>query len=307
MRTRLLEYITNRPLMIEPSKGEAIFQLIENWSAGQPQSERPEYEAAEPRAQERVSGGKISVIPITGVIAHRARMVQSTSARAGASTELVGEWFDAAMADSSVGAVVFDIDSPGGDVFGTPELAAKIYNARGKKPIVAVANAYAGSAAFYLGSAAEEFVVTPSGEVGSLGVIVRHMDVSKQAEEKGVRVTHVYAGKHKSEGNPFEALSEDAQGYIQQRVNAYYDAFVSDVATYRSLAAEYVEQNFGQGRMVSAQDALARGMVDKVQTLETTLLELAGKIGESDEFQAKGRPLFHAEYDYLKTTTKGRK
>ena len=86
-------------------------------------------------------------------------------------TEAFGAAFDRAAADSSIGAIVLNIDSPGGSVYGVEELADKIYKARGTKPVYAVANSLAASAAYWIGSAASQLYVTPSGEVGSIGVL----------------------------------------------------------------------------------------------------------------------------------------
>jgi ClpP class serine protease len=83
------------------------------------------------------------------------------------------------MADESIGAIVIQIDSPGGNVAGTPEVARKIYEARGKgKAIIAQADSLMASAAYYIGAAADEIVATPSSEVGSIGVYAVHEDAS---------------------------------------------------------------------------------------------------------------------------------
>src|SRR6185295_35537 len=138
--------------------------------------------AAEPR-----SGGVVAVIPIMGTISHRAEAMQAASG--GTSTEKLSQRFAQAISDPKVRGVVLDIDSPGGTVAGTPELAAQIRAARGSKPIVAFANAQAASAAYWLGAQADEFLVTPSGEVGSIGVFATHEDQSAAAATAGVKMT----------------------------------------------------------------------------------------------------------------------
>jgi signal peptide peptidase SppA len=159
-----------------------------------------------------------------------------------------------------------------------PELAEEIRSARGKKPIIAVSNASMASAAYWIGSAASELVVTPSGQVGSIGVFSIHEDHSKQLAEEGVAVTLIRAGKYKTEGNPFEPLSDEARAAVQGEVDRYYSLFTRDVAKGRRVDVEAVRNGFGQGRMVNAQDALKLGMVDRVATLDDVLSEvLAGK------------------------------
>jgi ClpP class serine protease len=83
------------------------------------------------------------------------------------------------------------------------------------------------------GSAGREFgtslVITPSGEAGPIGVRAMHQDLSKALELKGIKITHISAGKYKTEGAPTEPLGEKARAYMQQRVNEYYDMFVAAV------------------------------------------------------------------------------
>ena len=107
-------------------------------------------------------------MPIYGTISHRAHMVEDISGPGGTSAEKVGRQLAELLDDPAVGSIVLDIDSPGGTIAGVPELADQIFAARGQKKIVAVANSLAASAAYWIGSAAEDFVVTPSGGAGSI-------------------------------------------------------------------------------------------------------------------------------------------
>lgn len=215
--------------------------------------------------------GKVAILPLHGVIAQHARNVNQVSTPSGTSTEAFAADLDAALADETVGTIIIDIDSPGGSVAGVPELAARIRAARQKKPIKAIANGYAASAAYWIGSAASEFWVTPTGEVGSIGVFAVHTDRSEQFANDGIKHTIIKAGKYKAEGTPFEPLSDDAMAYAQGQVQEYYDMFVRDVAANRSVSADDVEANYGQGRTVTARAAQRRGMVDKIGTMEDLL------------------------------------
>jgi ClpP class serine protease len=118
----------------------------------------------------------------------------------GSATEDVAGALRAMLADDSINKIVLDIDSPGGSSYGVAELFNEIYGARGQKPIVAIANSLAASAAYWIGSAADRFLVTPGGLVGSIGVYSVHQDISKMAEKAGVKTTFISAGKHKVEG-----------------------------------------------------------------------------------------------------------
>jgi signal peptide peptidase SppA len=174
-----------------------------------------------------------------------------------------------------VSAVVLDIDSPGGTVAGVTELAAEIRAARGgSKPIVAAANTLAASAAYWLASQADEVVVSPSGSVGSIGVYAVHQEVSRMLDEMGVGTTIISAGPHKTEGNEFEPLTDEARADIQSRVDVSYASFVADVAAGRGVTAEQVEADFGGGRVLTARKAQSAGMVDRVETLAQTVARL---------------------------------
>lgn len=213
--------------------------------------------------------GAIGVLPLRGVITQRGFGGLMGMLIGGTSTESYGEAFDALIDDDQVGAVVLDIDSPGGSVFGTPELASKIRAGREIKPVVAVANSTAASGAYYIASGATQIVVTPGGRVGSLGVFTEHVDTTAAEEAEGVKITIIKAGKYKAE--EIEPLTDEAQAAMQKTVDTYYDQFIADVAKGRGVSASVVRNTYGEGRVVLAKDALAAGMVDRIATLEEVL------------------------------------
>jgi len=219
--------------------------------------------------------GRVQVIPIFGVISHRMNMFSAISG--GTSTEQLGAQVQEALNDSRVSALLFDIDSPGGAVQGIQELADAIYAARGRKRLVACVNATCASAAYWLATQADEIVVTPSGQVGSIGVLAIHEDLSKQAAMLGVKVTYVSAGRYKTEGQPFVALTDEAKAALQVLVDGYYETFVGAVARGRRVKPEAVLTGFGEGRMFAAAAALALGMVDRIETMDQTLARLNGQ------------------------------
>ncbi|WP_425401252.1 signal peptide peptidase SppA [Algiphilus sp.] len=222
----------------------------------------------------RSAGGGVAILSLRGVIAHRIESVQDISGPGGTSMEGFSRRFREVMNDDEVSAVVIDVDSPGGAVSGVEEMGKEIREARGTKPIVAVANTLAASAAYHLASQADELVVTPSGEVGSIGVFAAHQNMAQALESMGIEVTLISAGKYKVEGNPYEALSDDAREYMQSRVDDFYEAFVNAVAAGRGVLADAVKSDFGQGRVVGAQDAVAAGMADSVETFDQVVARL---------------------------------
>lgn len=182
--------------------------------------------------------------------------------------------FRAALADPVIDGILIDIDSPGGSTDLVPELAAEVYDARGGKPIVAIANTMAASAAYWIGSQADEFVVTPSGEVGSIGVYAVHQDLSGKQEKEGVKTTLVKAGEFKADTNPYEPLSDEARAAVQERVDEFYGMFLEAVSRGRSVSVSDVKGRFGKGRVVTASSALKEGMVDGIATFDATVARM---------------------------------
>jgi capsid assembly protease len=259
---------------LEQTKLEAITSLLLFKAAGGQFSEAEiEARVAGGRQGQRGGapdrGGSIGVLPIYGVMAQRMNLI--THASGGTSMEQVATDFRTMLADPSIKAIILDVDSPGGTVSGTTELATEIYNSRGVKPIIAQVNSTAASGAYWIASQADEIAVTPSGQAGSIGVYTVHEDISKALEQKGVKETIIKAGKYKMIAPESQPLSEEAHGIMQARVNESHAAFVKDVARGRGVARATVTDRFGQGLMFGAQELLNRGMADRVATLPQTL------------------------------------
>jgi signal peptide peptidase SppA len=224
--------------------------------------------------------GAAAVIPVRGIITNRESLRQQLFG--GTSIERLTQQFRRALADRSVKAIVFDVDSPGGEVAGIPELADEIFRSNGKKKIIAVANSSAVAGAFWLASVAGELVVAPSGELGSIGIAAAHEDLSKALENEGVKVTLISAGKYKVDGNDVEPLSHSARQDMQSKVDEYHAWFVNDVARGRGASVARVRSGFGEGRSVLARKAVAMGMADRVATLDQVLAELRSGRNDSD-------------------------
>lgn len=232
--------------------------------------------AARPRAS---ASGAVAVIPISGPITQRASIFSEYFG--GTSLDRFTSDLRRAVADPTIKAIVLNVDSPGGSVFGVPEAAAEIREARKVKHVAAVANARAGSAAYWLAAQADDLSVTPSGQVGSIGVFAQHDDVSAALEREGVRTTLISAGRFKVEDSPFAPLSEEARAAIQSSVDDYYVAFIGDVAAGRNRSRADVRSGFGEGRMVGADAAVKAGMADRVATFD----EVIARLGASSSSQ----------------------
>lgn len=289
--TRILMELLSTPWALRPETLAAMTDIVLRWSSGvrlqaadiaAAVAGRPEARAAR-RDEDRAAADErgVGVLPIFGVMAHRAAAVEQVSTGADVSAERLGQRFDAMLNDPRVGAIVLDVDSPGGSVFGVPELSDQIHAARGRKPIVAVANAMAASAAYWIASAADEIVVTQSGEVGSIGVWSAHVDASEAVAREGRRYTLLSAGKYKIEGNPYEPLGDEARGALQARIDDYYGQFVRAVARNRGDTQTAVREGYGQGRVLGAQAAVKEKLADRIGTLDSVIAELSQRISTS--------------------------
>lgn len=278
---QVLRAVSETPWAILPGTLAAILDMLSIRASGERLSEE-EIQArigAGPDSRQQQTSGAVAVLPLYGVIAPKVNAMTDISG--GTSVEMFASDFQALMRDPNIKAVVIDIDSPGGQTSLITELAATIRQARGTKPIVAVANPTAASAAYWIGSQADELVATPSGHVGSIGVFGAHEDISALNENLGIKTTLVSAGKYKTEGTPLAPLTDEARAHWQSLVDASYATFVGDVAKGRGVSPDQVKNGFGEGRMVSAADAVSEGMIDRVATLEDTVARMMNPNGRS--------------------------
>jgi signal peptide peptidase SppA len=273
--SNVLQFIRETPWAVLPESFATVRDVIGAHLEGWRPTEKDvaELEAMAARRPAAYASGAIAVLPLQGMIMPKASMFSAISG--GTSLDSFCQMLSDAVNDPSVSHIVLDVDSPGGSCDMVVETAAAIRAAAAQKPIVAVANTMAASAAYHLASQATELSVTPSGEVGSIGVFAAHQDRSQMQALLGVKTTLIKAGKYKTEGNPFEPLSEDARQAIQARVDDLYSMFVADVAKGRRTSPDAVTEGFGQGRMVAAQDAVQAGMADRVETLQQAITRIA--------------------------------
>jgi len=178
-------------------------------------------------------------------------------------------------------AILLDIDSPGGEANGVMDLADEIYSMRGKKPIYAIANESAYSAAYAIASGADKIFLSRTAEVGSVGVIAGHTDQSKYDEDLGVKYTTVFAGARKIDFNRHKPLSDEAKAILQEEVNEHYKMFVQTVATNRKLTANDVMKT--EAGLFTGEKAVSIGLADEVMSYVDAL----NKIGQADRVMFK--------------------
>ena len=283
MKNQLLvaEFLAT-PWALMPERLNAMYGVIARWSVGSIASDETMHRIQNERvlrdtrrqAASAVSSGGIAVIPLYGVVTQRGNMVDDVSGPGSISTQQFAAALRQALADESVSQILIDIDSPGGSVYGVSELADEIASARTQKPVVAIANSLAASAAYWIGCSASEFYVSPGGEVGSIGVWQAHFDHSQAFASEGVKPTLISAGKYKVEGNPYAPLDEDAQAFMQSRVDDYYTTFTKAVARGRGVPISQVRDGMGQGRVLGADAAFAQNMVDGIATFDDVVKKM---------------------------------
>ena len=283
MKTELLiaEFLST-PWALMPERLNAVSAVMARWSSHAPATAEvlagidTDKLAREARRQTAtsVSGGGIAVLPLYGVITQRGNMIEDVSGPGSVSTQKFAAALRQALADESVSQILIDIDSPGGSVYGVAELADEIVAARAQKPIIAIANSLAASAAYWIGCSASEFYVTPGGEVGSIGVWQAHFDYSQALAAEGVTPTLISAGTYKVEGNPYAPLDPEAQAFMQSRVDDYFLAFSKAVAKGRGVPIAQVRNGMGQGRVLGADAALEQNMVDGIVTLDEAIRKM---------------------------------
>ena len=261
------------PLMIHRPKLEVILAVL-GPRIGLPQAAVPS-DAVPDRVTPTGATG-IVVLPVYGTLVRRTVGLEAESGLA--SYQGVATMLDAAVADPNVAAILLDIDSAGGESGGVFDLADRVHAATKVKPVWALANDMAFSAAYAIGSAASRLIVTRTGGVGSIGVIAMHADQSVKDAKDGVRYTTVFAGARKNDLNPHEPISDEAHAFLKAEVGRVYDLFVDTVARHRNLSANAVRAT--EAGIYFGADAVAAGLADAVGTFDDVLLELTDSLSQ---------------------------
>lgn len=223
----------------------------------------------------------IAFIPIHGLLINRFSWSWSWVT----GYNFIRNQLNAALEDDDVKLIVFDVNSGGGMVAGCFELAFDIRASREIKPSVSVVDAASYSAAYALASSASKVVVTPSGGVGSIGVVAMHVDYSKMLDEAGIKVTFIHSGDHKVDGNPYEALPAPVKADIQKSVDTTRTEFVSLVADNRGLDPKVVYDT--EARCFSAAEALTLGLIDAIAPPLEAVKVFVKKLSDSETTMEK--------------------
>jgi signal peptide peptidase SppA len=247
-------------------------------------------EAASNRRRQHASQRRdiqgVAVIPIHGVISRRSSLVSSISQPSGTSIDQLEPMLQEAMDDPNIRAIMLDVDSPGGSVQGIQEFADQIQEARSHKPVVAHVDGMCASAAYWLASQADSIVATRGSQVGGIGVYATVEDSHRQQEAEGVDVHIIRSQRLKGAGSPGTKLDADAQGAIQEQVDAYAELFAESLSRSRaSLDADAISRL--DGRVLLAANAVEHNLIDGVGNFNDTVRSVATSNNGEHEDQPK--------------------
>lgn len=260
--------ILNVPLMITRAKLDQILHVVGERIGLDTSQIQLQYEPQKTIARPNYTlDDGIAIIPVSGSLVYKTAGFSGYSGLQ--SYRSIRDSFDAAMEDPKAKEVLFDISSSGGEVAGVFDLVDHIYHSRGRKPIYAMANESAYSAAYALASAADKIYLSRTAGVGSIGVVMIHVDRSEAAAKAGLKYTHIYAGSHKTDGSPYKPLSDTARAKAQATVDSIYDLFIYTVARNNGLDEEDVMAT--QADTYHGVNAIDIGLADAVLSYQEVI------------------------------------
>ena len=289
--------LIDEPLLAHPDKAQAVARVV--LDCGSVEVNVAQVTQTAPQAgplQERRMASRrdgqpflfdpntgVAVIEVLGSLAHRQGHIGASSGVMG--YDGIRTQIDAAMADPSVRGVIFDIHSFGGEVAGAFQLADRMASFRGQKPMQAIADEVAFSAAYLIAAACDEiWLASDTAQVGSVGMVMVHVSYQGALEADGIKATIIHAGDQKADGNPFEDMTADQQERFQSKINAVYDEFVTRVAAWRGIADSRVRRT--EVGIFMGEDAIAVGLANGIADPSRVFNALAGKVSSQPLLRA---------------------
>lgn len=263
-----LPYLASRlygtPLLIARPKLEVILAVVARKLAGDTLAMPPPatVDAGMRGGLQIVEG--IAVLPILGTLVRRSSYLGAASGLT--SYHDIEAMAEAAFADPEVGAVLLEIDSSGGEAGGVFDLAQRLRTLAqtSGKPLWAIADEAALSAAYAIACAADRLWLTRTAEVGSIGVVAVHVDESAADAKAGFNYTFLFAGAHKVDGHPHAPLPPSVAADIQDDIDQLYAQFIALVAGFRRLPPEAIRAT--EARVYRGEAAIQVGLADQIGT-----------------------------------------
>jgi signal peptide peptidase SppA len=278
--------VLNTPLALDPSKLAVILSVLGPRLEVDLDQEVRDAAAAMPAPATRDRQayqlvGDVAVIDVFGTLVHRSSGLDAMSGLT--SYEQLARELAQAIADPAVKSVVLQIDSPGGEIAGLFDMADAIAEAGTVKPVYAVAEDMAASAAYLLGAAAQKFFAPPAATIGSIGIVYAYPEQSASGAP-GVKLTYFHAGDRKL--YPGRQLNEDLKGDIQARVEGVYDLFTARAASFRGISQASVKNT--EARVYLGAEAAQLGLVDGVKSFRQVVGDLSttGQLSRAPSFAA---------------------
>ncbi len=206
----------------------------------------------------------IAVIKVSGPLFRYANLM--TRICGATSYELLAQDFNKALQDIQIKGIVFDIDSPGGEVNGCSEIADMIYQARGQKPIIAYASGACCSGAYWIASSCDKILASDTALLGSIGVV---SIFEKDDDDKTIEIVSSQSPNKRPDIN-----TEEGKAKIQARVDELAEVFIAKVARNRGITAMDVVKNFGAGDVSVGQHAVRNGLADGLASFEAIITDL---------------------------------
>lgn len=259
----LMPKLANQPLMITREFAEALITADLESLKKEAASYRPDTSLLE------VKQDGVAVIQIHGPLSQEADIWSWLYG--GTSYTAIRALYNAALKDSQINSILFDINSPGGTVAGVFDLVDEIYESRGQKQTIAFVNEMAYSAAYAIASAADKIYIPRTGGAGSIGVIAMHVDQSQYDKKLGVKYTPIFSGEKKNDYSPHEPLSERAYKDTKAEIDEIFDLFAETVARNRGIDVEKVKEM--EAGMYQGENAITAGLVDEIRSYKQIFSE----------------------------------
>jgi signal peptide peptidase SppA len=288
--------IFNTPLLMAPDKLQAVLWALSQRmdvaveAPDDPGVMRPAAAVGrwETRDSMRGSGmlidGGVGILPITGSLVHRGTWIGTSSGLQ--SYDGIAQQLRIAAEDDRIKAVLLDLNSYGGEAGGVADLAQEVRDLAATKPVRAMINDAAASAAYWIAAAAQDISITETGIAGSIGVVLTHQDISAAAEKAGVKITQIHAGANKLLGSPFKALSDADMAQLQESVDQLYALFTSRVDAYRGGKTN---ARATEARIYRGQAAVDAGLADQVTTGRALLAEMQAEVANRGKSRTSTR------------------
>jgi capsid assembly protease len=218
----------------------------------------------------------VAVIPVMGPLIPRANMFQEISGAT--SYDMIRNDIAAALADPGVNSVLLNIDSPGGSVNQLYDLASFIREASTQKPMASWSDGSMTSAAQLIGAATgSSYIGSDAAQLGSIGVITMHRDISAAESQRGEKTTVISAGRYKDVGHPFGPLSAEHKGIMQDRLDYLYSGFVDAMAQYRNMDPKKIADEVADARIFTGRQAIDAGLADGMMSLDSCVAMMRDK------------------------------